>query len=193
MGIAAAMAWKIPVLIVSLGVCAAQGAVPFWIEPCTNPKTGCVPGDEDLARWALEAWQHASGGKLNFAETARREQALVRFVWAAPEAGLYGETMPFTLGGHRGAQVNIRIVDPPKRDPLLRDTIVYLTCLHESGHALGLPHTSNFADIMYNFQFGGDIDEYFGRYRRRLKTREDIHRNAGLSAADRRELLDLMK
>ena len=40
----------------------------------------------------------------------------------------------------------------PTADALLRETIVYLTCLHESGHAFGLPHTRNFADIMYSFQ-----------------------------------------
>ena len=44
-----------------------------------------------------------------------------------------------------------------RADHLLRDSIVYLTCLHESGHALGLPHTAAFADIMYTFRYGGDI------------------------------------
>ena len=67
----------------------------------------------------------------------------------------------------------------PGDDPLLRETIVYLTCLHESGHAFGLAHTHNFADIMYSFQYGGDIAAYFGRYRARLKTRADI---AGIRA-----------
>ena len=81
--------------------------------------------------------------------------------------------------------VNIRIAADGIKDPLLRDTIVYLTCLHESGHALGLPHTSNFDDIMYNFQYGGDIQEYFARYRRKLGTREDIKKHDGLSPADR--------
>ena len=77
----------------------------------------------------------------------------------------------------------------PGGDGLLRDTIVYLTCLHESGHALGLPHTAGFADIMYNFRFGGDLVEYFARYRRLLKTRSDIARHAGVSEADRVALL----
>jgi predicted Zn-dependent protease len=76
---------------------------------------------------------------------------------------------------------------------MMRDTIVYLTCLHESGHALGLRHTREFADIMYNFQFGGDIAEYFGRYRRKLTTREDIRTNSGMSPADRAHLLDSIR
>src|SRR6202034_3311746 len=62
---------------------------------------------------------------------------------------------------------------------------VYLTCLHESGHAFGLAHTRNFADIMYSFQYGGDIAAYFGRYRVRLKTRADIAGLSGISDADR--------
>ena len=55
-------------------------------------------------------------------------------------------------------------------DALFRDTIVYLTCLHELGHALGLAHTADFADVMYFFGFGGDITEFFGRYRRTLRS-----------------------
>ncbi len=73
-------------------------------------------------------------------------------------------------------------------DKLLRDAIVYLTCLHETGHALGLPHTASFDDIMYSFQYGGDIPEYFARYRRKLHTRADIRKNSGLSEADRKTI-----
>ena len=165
---------------------------PYWIEPCTNPATSCMAGDVQLARWAFEAWQAASQGKIKFVAAPDREHALIRLVWATPELGLYGETMPFIVDGRRGAQIYVRIVNPENDDKLLRDTIVYLTCLHESGHALGLPHTKGFDDIMYSFQYGGDIAEYFGRYRRKLSRVDDLRQNSGLSPADRSKLLEIL-
>ena len=173
-----------------LGADAPNEVQPYWIEPCTNPETSCVAGDVDLARWALESWQRASNGNLHFTAAADRDHALIRLVWATPEMGLYGETMPVLVNGRRGAQIFIRSAATGMKDPLLRDTIVYLTCLHESGHALGLEHTAQFDDIMYSFQYGGDIPEYFGRYRRKLTKREDIRVNSGLSPADRAHLIE---
>jgi hypothetical protein len=149
----------------------------YWIEPCTNPETACIASDPQLARWALAAWENASNSRLHFAETKDRREAKIQVVWATPADGLYGETV--------GNVVNIRIATEGVKDPLLRDTIVYLTCLHESGHALGLNHAANFDDIMYDFQYGGDIPEYFARYRRKLQSRDDIRKNPGLSASDR--------
>ena len=89
------------------------------------------------------------------------------------------------IDGQRGANIYVLPSVAPTADALLRETIVYLTCLHESGHAFGLPHTRNFADIMYSFQYGGDIANYFGRYRTQLKAREDIAEHSGISDADR--------
>jgi hypothetical protein len=162
----------------------------FWISPCNNPATRCVAGDSDLARWALEAWERESGGRLHFVEADYRD-AQFRMVWALPARGVYGETVPITLdGGLRGAVMNLRVEDGFTQDKLLHDTIVYLTCVHEAGHALGLGHSSNFDEIMYSFQYGGDIAEYFGRYRRKLATHEDIRKYSGISAADRARLAD---
>ena len=104
---------------------------------------------------------------------------------------------PLVVGGRGGAAVYIRpdmdglgpeIAQRARRDDLLRETIVYLTCLHELGHALGLAHTAAFDDIMYFFGYGGDIVEFFGRYRRQLRSRGDIARVAGLSDADIKRL-----
>ena len=93
---------------------------------------------------------------------------------------------PVSVDGLPGAEVYVRPAPlDTSADQLLRDAIVYLTCLHETGHALGLPHTASFDDIMYSFQYGGDIPEYFARYRRKLARREDIQKHSGLSDADR--------
>jgi len=151
------------------------------------------PGDAELALWALESWQRAAAGALTFVRAADEEQALVRVYWAPAAGGQYGEMRPLEVDGRRGAAVYIRpdtaalgedIAQRARLDALFRDTIVYLTCLHELGHALGLSHTADFADVMYFFGFGGDIPEFFGRYRSTLHERADIRSASGLSAGD---------
>jgi hypothetical protein len=46
---------------------------------------------------------------------------------------------------------------------------------------------------MYSFQFGGDIPEYFGRYRRTLQKRDDIQHSSGISPSDREALREVLK
>ena len=178
--------------VVVAGAFAAQ-KYSYWVEPCSNPASGCQANDPELAAWALEAWQNASGGALEASRMNDPRHARIRIFWATAEQGLYGEARPVLVDGQRGAEVYVR--PAPFRtgdDKLLRDAIVYLTCLHETGHALGLPHTAAFDDIMYSFQYGGDIPEYFGRYRRKLHARDDIHKNAGMSEADRKHLVEAL-
>jgi hypothetical protein len=175
---------------------AAAAVITYWVEPCTQEQFACDKRDADLAVWALDAWSRASGGSLRF-QSAAEDQAQIRFRWATARDGLYGEAVPITVNGRRGAEIHLRtdlrhlgkdFADIGRAHALFRETIVYLTCLHESGHALGLPHTDQFDDIMYSFQHGGDIREYFLRYQRRLKSREDIRHNSGMSPADERKL-----
>jgi hypothetical protein len=118
------------------------------------------------------------------------------------DAQLYGEARPIQVGGQRGAAIYVNpdvtqlgdeIAAAASDDRLLRDAIVYLTCLHESGHALGLTHTGKFADIMYSFGFGGNIVEYFERYRHSLGSRSDIRMHSGISDYDRERLLELFR
>ncbi len=167
----------------------AADVYSFWVEPCSHAETGCRAGDDELAAWALEAWQSASGGGLEFHRVGEREHARLRVMWASAQQGLYGETRRIRVDGRDGAEVYVLPAPLGLHDDrLLRDAVAYLTCLHETGHALGLPHTAAFLDIMYSFQYGGDIDEYFGRYRRKLHAREDIRKNSGMSDADRAAL-----
>jgi hypothetical protein len=165
----------------------------YWVQPCTNhAESGCQADDPELAGWALDAWQQASGGRLSLTRVKDEQKAQIRLYWAGAREGLYGEARPIRVDGKRGAEVYVRPMES-KGDPLLRATVVYLTCLHETGHALGLAHTSNFEDIMYSFQFGGDIPEYFGRYCRKLKAREDIRKNSGLSEFDKQSLGEMLQ
>jgi len=166
----------------------------YWVEPCEHPQSdGCHASDPDLAQWAMEAWQAASGGVLQLERVSDEPRAHIRIYWANGNQGLYGETRPILVNGVRGAEVYVLPQAGANGDALLRETIVYLTCLHETGHALGLSHTDKFADIMYSFSFGGDIGEYFGRYRRLLAARVDIRKHTGMSEADRQRLLAIYR
>jgi hypothetical protein len=172
---------------------ASSQTYTYWIEPCERQESVCQPGDPQLAEWAMAAWQSAAHGAIQLQAVKDREHARIRLYWATSEQGLYGEARPILVDGKKGAEVYVRPAPlDAQADKLLRDAIVYLTCLHETGHALGLPHTAAFDDIMYSFQYGGDIPEYFARYRRKLHEREDIRKNAGLSEADRKSLATLL-
>ena len=166
--------------------------ITYFIEDGKNVP-GYLDSDRELAAMALASWSRESGGKLKFAESKSREAALIRFHWISPYEGLFGETQRITVNGKTGAIVNVMpqvavqgepLASRAAKDPLLRDTVVYLTCVHELGHAIGLPHTSQFQDIMYYFGFGGDILDYFMRYRNKIQLRSDIPKFSGLSAGD---------
>ena len=155
--------------------------------------------DRDLATWALREWERSLNGAVKM-DGAAEEEALLRVYWVPASAGQYGEMRPLRVSGRRGAAVYIRpdtdalgpdIGGRARNDLLFRDTIVYLTCLHELGHAFGLSHTDSFADIMYFFGYGGDIPGVFARYRERLRSRSDISTTSGLSEDDVRRVKEL--
>jgi Matrixin len=186
-----------PVLWLLLAAAATPDSWTWWIQPCTQEMaaaSACEGTDEQLAEWALAAWQAASDGKLRFTRVTSEESARLRFYWATGAAGRYGETRPLRVDGQIGAAIYVRpdltqfgplIAVAGNQDHLFRHTVVYMTILHESGHALGHPHTSNFDSIMYSFGYGGDILEYFARYRRKLSKREDIPTRSGIRLGEK--------
>ena len=173
----------------------AAEPIPYYIADGAG-RAGFRPADRELAAWAVAAWQRHLGTALELVP-GPESTARVRLYWADQRDGQYGEMRPLIVRGRNGAAVYIRpdmeglgpaIARRTAEDDLLRDSIVYLTCVHELGHALGLSHTASFDDIMYYFGYGGDIVEFFSRYRRQLRSRSDIARVAGLSDADVKRL-----
>ncbi len=185
-------------------VCLHAEDFSYWIQPCSAEIAGasaCKATDPELAQWALNAWRRAAKPSLEF-PSAVEDHARIRIYWASRRTRLYGEAHPIMVDGKRGAAIYVNpdiselgeeIYAEAGKDHLLREAIVYLTCLHESGHALGLSHTGKFEDIMYSFGYGGDIPEYFRRYRRQISAREDIRTRSGISEYDRKRLIDLFR
>ena len=84
---------------------------------------------------------------------------------------------PSFVDGRRRAEVSVRpniaTLGPDAaargaHDPFFLDVLVYLTCLHEIGHALGLSHTGDGGDIMFVFHREDDTLEFFERNRDRI-------------------------
>lgn len=174
------------ILLVALAVL-AQEPVRYW------------PGEHEravLAEYAMEHWASAGGFRVEKVE--KPEQAEVRFRWVNPRRpGLYGQSYSMEQDGRKVAEIVINpsvaslgpdMANAAAKDPLFADVILFLTCVHEAGHALGPEHTRDFADIMYSFEYGGDFTGYFQRYRQRVKTLQDMKSASPLSQGDVRQI-----
>jgi predicted Zn-dependent protease len=166
----------------------AHAQIAVWLDPQAAPA-----GADLLVERALATWTQAADGRFTLERAASRDAAVIRVRFAQAD-GIYGETAPRidrTTGEITSAEV--LIAGDVAGDPLQQRIIVYLTALHELGHALGLPHTDAFDDIMYSFRRPDDGERYFGAYRRRLRSSEDIGtaRAPGLSRADIEALQNL--
>jgi len=167
---------------------AVHATIPVFIDRRNLPPQG-----DQLVEKAMKTWTTASAGAFTLQRTFVAGDAGIR-IYFNGAGGNYGETRPHIANGLiDAAEVNIAADAPIDVDPITRGIIVYLTALHELGHALGLEHTRNFDDIMYLFRQPGDGPRYFGNYRSLLQTADDIGtaRATGLSMNDVKALTDL--
>lgn len=106
----------------------------------------------DLVEKAFREWAAASNNRLSFNFVATNPQANIECEWTTDQSKLThsfaaGETHSTTNAeGKRKAIVYILLDKDPKD---FDEREFYHTTLHELGHALGLSHSSNPADIMY--------------------------------------------
>jgi hypothetical protein len=162
--------------------------VPFWIQ-----KERARERNRELVRLALANWQEASAGRLRFEESEAFEAATLRVFFAGyyPDFGTAKPQVDLASGEIRRADVIV--VSDPLGDRLQRDLVVYLTALHELGHALGLPHSERRGEIMYGFHGPEDAEWTFENYRGKLRSLEDIGKDRanGITEEDRRALAAL--
>jgi hypothetical protein len=175
---------------IALGWPAAQPAaihwprgstIAVWIDPSRAPVDA-----PRLVERAMRTWTASADGRFTLARASGGERAAIR-VRFVPSGDVYGETRP-SIDRRTGliAAADVVINADASGDVMAQQIVIYLTALHELGHALGLPHTDDFADIMYSFRRPDDGDRYFGAYRRKLQSIAEIGSPAatGLSPAD---------
>lgn len=159
--------------------------IPVWIENVN------VPQDErEMVTRALRVWEGAAEGAFRFDEVKAFPPTGIRVRFVNDDEN-FGETMPYLDTRTREiVKADVVLNRDIGGDALHRQMVVYLTALHEIGHALGLGHTDEWGCIMYKFRRSSDPPRLFVGYRKQLRSEADIgsERATGLAAADRRAL-----
>jgi len=181
------------VLMVSTGVVkaahwASGATIQVWIDPA-----GAPAGGDQLVERAMRSWTNAANGRLRLEPSASKNGAGIRVHFFTRD-WRYGmtEARPDPRTGLL-TSAEVVVAADADGDALDRQIVVYLTALHELGHAIGLSHSADIGDIMYLFRNPGDGERFFGTYRRRLRSADDIGsaQASGLSAEDLRSLRTL--
>jgi matrixin len=164
----------------------ASGAtIHVWIDPLRAPA-----GGDQLVERAMSTWTTSANGLLKLERLGTRDGADIRVHFFTRD-WRYGmtEARPDPRSGLL-TSAEVIVAGDADGDDIDRQIVIYLTALHELGHALGLSHTADITHIMYLFREPGDGERFFGAYRRRLRSADDIGsaRAPGLSSDDVKNL-----
>jgi hypothetical protein len=155
--------------------------IRVWVDPLNAP-----PGGDLLVERAMRTWTRAADGRFTLQKMAGMTDAPVRVHFMSADYR-YGVTAP-RVDRVTGliVRAEVAVAADAGRTPLERSIIVYLTALHELGHALGLEHTTDNRTIMYLFREPGDGERFFDAYAQRVRSIDDIGSDqaTGLSSDD---------
>jgi matrixin len=143
--------------------------VAVWIDASRAPAGAAM-----LVERAMKTWTDASDGRLALVRAKTRDEAAIRIFFVQSDTN-YGEAAPRvdpSTGFIARADVAINAAVPD--NPMDARIIVYLTALHELGHALGLAHSDTFSAIMYRFRRADDGVRYFGAYRSKVRSLDEV-------------------
>jgi Matrixin len=166
----------------------AGARVAVWIDASRAPIDAA-----GLVERAMRTWSGVSEGRLTLVRANTRVEAAIRIFFVHSETN-YGEASPRvdpSTGFIARADIAINAAVPD--DPMDARIVVYLTALHELGHALGLAHSDTFSAIMYRFRRADDGARYFGAYKRKVQSLDQIGQPAanGLDPEDVQALRNL--
>ncbi len=132
---------------------------PRWRADPTAGRTLWVyfdaPPVESFSFWlatdmALAAWNDVESLPITFRRTAHREAADVRFRWVRRfEERQAGTTDWETDGAGWLSSVVVTLAVEHEDGLPMGDDFLRLVALHELGHAIGLPHSEDPADVMH--------------------------------------------
>lgn len=157
--------------------------ITVFIEP-VGSVSGYRPEFDDVLRHAFQEWTTATKSKARFEVVNKRDGAAMIVTWTddmhAPE--LKAEAGKASVlqdsDGIKSADLKLLTVSPFKEGPLGSQAL-YLVCLHEIGHSLGLlGHSPYTDDIMYPI-----LSEQSGITPRDIRTFEAVYSAADESLA----------